>query len=141
MSSSQNYIDCPYCGYPYADYYQESSGEAFQACYLCGYNEDVSDYDQDYFDSEDEWAEAQAEVEAKEPDIPSKNILAISKKIVDLMNFYNDYGADGIVEVFQDFIADEPQFITLDDFFDKMLKAVGPVLKFDLIKGIFDEES
>lgn len=136
MSSIQNHIECPYCGYPYADYYQESSGEAFQACYLCGYSEDVSEYDPDYFDSEEEWEETQAEVEDKEPDIPSPQVLAASKRIVSLLNFYNDYGDEELVSVFQDFIADEPIFMTLDDFFTKMIKSDSNIKK-NLIKGIF----
>ena len=120
MSTEYN-IDCPICNYPYASHYKEKSGEADQHCELCGYHEDVSDYKMDYFDSEDDWANAQAEVEVSKPTLPSDDIKREAIKISKLVNLLDAEDTDLTYDL-RDFIYRNSNWKTYEGMFQAFLK-------------------
>ena len=138
--SMNYYEECPDCGYPYADYYQENSGEGEWYCYLCGFLKNISEYEPDYFDSEEEFEAAQKEVDEQEITHGSPTKIMASKKIVKLMNYFNDETDSNLVEELRDFINDGISFKTLQEFWDKINKR-DEKFKYRLIHGMFEYDS
>lgn len=85
MSSTIQQIDCPYCGFLGGESYYDSDGEERKSCSVCGYSEDFSDLDMEYFNSEEEMVDYQEELES-ENHTPTKEEL---KNVSDLVKFAN----------------------------------------------------
>jgi len=134
--NSQEYTKCPYCNYEFAFHYWKSSGEAFMQCYLCGYSKDVSNYNIEYFDSEEEWQEAQDAVDEKTPSFPAKEILPIAKYIAHIIKIIP---SEEIVQNYIDFIEEDLGYSSLNGFFEQFSDYMNQDMMCETIKGIFNE--
>lgn len=116
MSSSLRYIECPHCGFLGAEDYEENNGERAVSCNMCGYMEDLSEIDQDYFDSEEEWEDYHSSL-GKDNNVPTKDEIKNVQSTVKFANFLMEEDEE-ILETF-----DLDQFIGFA--VDKGIRDVG----------------
>jgi len=142
MSDNQNYVQCGICGYPYASHWYDDNGEAIYSCPLCGYFENVTEYNPDYFDSEKEYRAAQNRINKLKPKIPTDKKISIAKEIVKVVDIidrvnpmYNNYD---VLELYKDFIENEPKYTSLENFFAIFENEVKMPIKRITIESIFE---